>query len=267
MIEIKDLHKKFEGTEVLRGAELTVKKGETLVIIGRSGCGKSVMLKHIVGLIEPDKGTVLIDGNDIFSFDPKQWQHMRLKVGMLFQGAALFDSLTVGENVGFSLTEHTTIPLDEVREIVSEKLALVGLSGIENLKPAELSGGMKKRVGLARAICNDPEIMLYDEPTTGLDPIMADAINDLIKELNTKLKVTSIVVTHDMASAYKVADRIAMLYEGTIIESGTPEEIRATANPIVKQFITGSADGPITHNNNGNKAQKSFNQRVRKWIK
>lgn len=267
MIEIKKLCKNFEGKEVLRGTDLTVQTGETLVIIGRSGCGKSVMLKHIIGLMEPDSGDVLIDGNDIFSFDRKQLQHLRLKIGMLFQGAALFDSLTVGENVGFSLSEHTTMPMDEVREIVSEKLGLVGLSGIEHLKPAELSGGMKKRVGLARAICNDPEIMLYDEPTTGLDPIMADAINDLIKELNTKLQVTSIVVTHDMASAYKVADRIAMLYDGRIIEAGTPDEIRNTENPIVRQFITGSAEGPITHNNNGNKAQKSFNQRVRKWIR
>jgi len=263
MIEIKNLHKRFEGKEVLRGTHLTVKTGETLVIIGQSGCGKSVMLKHIIGLLLPDDGEIFIDGEDIFSFEREQWQELRLKTAMLFQGAALFDSLTVGENVGFALSEHTDTPHDEIEEIVSEKLSLVGLSGIEALKPAELSGGMKKRVGLARAICNDPEVILYDEPTTGLDPIMADAINDLIKDLNTKLKVTSIVVTHDMASAYKVADRIAMLYDGNIIEIGTPDEIRNTDNPIVQQFITGSAEGPIAQNNKQKKVRTKFNRRVR----
>jgi len=267
MIEIKGLHKKFEGKEVLQDSNLTVKTGETIVIIGQSGCGKSVMLKHIIGLLEPDRGTIFIDGHDIFDYDRIHWQHLRLKIGMLFQGSALFDSLTVGENVGFSLSEHTSIPESEIKEIIAEKLALVGLSGIEALKPAELSGGMKKRVGLARAICNDPEIILYDEPTTGLDPIMADAINDLIKDLNAKLQVTSIVVTHDMASAYKIADRIAMLYSGKIIEIGTPDEIKNSSNPIVQQFITGSADGPITQNNKQNKVRITSNKRVRKWTK
>ncbi len=267
MIEINDLHKRFEGKEVLRGAHLTVKTGETLVIIGQSGCGKSVMLKHIIGLMMPDAGQILIDGQDIFSFDIEQWRELRLKTAMLFQGAALFDSLSVGENVGFALSEHTDTPVEEIEELVSEKLTMVGLSGIESLKPAELSGGMKKRVGLARAICNEPEVILYDEPTTGLDPIMADAINDLIKHLNTQLKVTSIVVTHDMASAYKIADRIAMLYDGAIIEIGTPDEIRNTKNPIVQQFITGSADGPITANSEQKKVRTKFNRRVRKWTK
>jgi phospholipid/cholesterol/gamma-HCH transport system ATP-binding protein len=267
MIEIKNLYKRFEGQEVLRGLNLTVKNGETLVIIGQSGCGKSVMLKHIIGLLAPDSGTIMINGDDIFAYDRLEWQALRLKTAMLFQGAALFDSLTVGENVGFSLSEHTALPSNEIKEIVSEKLALVGLSGIENLKPAELSGGMKKRVGLARAICNDPEIILYDEPTTGLDPIRADAINDLIKDLNHKLKVTSIVVTHDMASAYKIADRIAMLYEGAIIAVGTPDEIIHTDNPVVKQFITGSAEGPITQNHKKTTIRTQQNRRVNTWTK
>ncbi len=249
MIEIANLYKKFENKDVLRGLNLSVKSGETLVIIGQSGCGKSVLLKHIIGLIRPDSGDIFIDGRDLATLNEYEWQRMRLKIGMLFQGAALFDSLTVGENVGFSLSEHTDISENELKKIVAQKLELVGLSGIEDLKPAELSGGMKKRVGLARAICNEPEIILYDEPTTGLDPIMSDVINNLIKELNNKLNVTSIVVTHDMASAYKIADRIAMMYKGKIIESGTPEQIRENSNPIVRQFITGSAEGPITNNN------------------
>lgn len=264
MIEVVDLYKKFEGNQVLRKTNLVVEDGETLVIIGRSGCGKSVLLKHIVGLMLPDDGYIKIDHQNIFEFDTKSWNALRLKIGMLFQGAALFDSLTVGENVGFSLLEHTNMDRTEIEEIVSEKLSLVGLSGIEHLKPAELSGGMQKRVGLARAICYDPEIILYDEPTTGLDPIMADAINDLIKALNSRLKVTSIVVTHDMASAYKIADRIAMLYEGNIIEVGTPDEIRNTNNPIVQQFINGRAEGPITANHNQSRRMNTVNRRVRR---
>ncbi len=209
-----------------------------------------------MGLMDIDEGRIVVDNQDLGAMSSKDIKRLRTKIAMLFQGAALFDSLTVGENVGFSLSEHTKMDKEVIKEIVAEKLSLVGLSGIHKMKPAALSGGMKKRVGLARAICNDPEIILYDEPTTGLDPIMADAINDLIKELNHKLKVTSIVVTHDMASAYKVADRIAMLYEGKIIEIGTPDEIRATKNPIVQQFINGCADGPITHN-------KKINRRLR----
>jgi phospholipid/cholesterol/gamma-HCH transport system ATP-binding protein len=261
-IKVVDLHKSFEGHEVLSSLNLTVYAGETLVILGRSGCGKSVLLKHIIGLIRPDQGTIFIDNQNIFELSTKQFNTLRLKIGMLFQGAALFDSLTVGENVGFSLTEHSTLSEEKIKDIVAEKLQLVGLPGIENLKPAALSGGMKKRVGFARAFASEPEIMLYDEPTTGLDPIMADAINDLIRELNKKLKVTSIVVTHDMASAYKVADRIAMLYEGKIIESGTPQEIKQTTNPIVKQFITGQAIGPITRDQNRYLNHNSVTQRI-----
>ncbi|MBN1494047.1 MAG: ABC transporter ATP-binding protein, partial [Candidatus Omnitrophica bacterium] len=225
MIEIVDIHKTFEDHYVLRGVNLSVNKGEKLVIIGRSGCGKSLLLKHVIGLMRPDKGQLFVNGEDVCSCSQQRLDELRLKISMLFQGAALFDSLSVEENVAFPLTEHTKKTKEEIAAIVDEKLRLVGLAGIGRLKPAELSGGMKKRIGLARAIAHDPEIILYDEPTTGLDPIMADIINDLIIDLNAKLKVTSIVVTHDMTSAYKIADRIAMLYEGEIIGIGTPDEI------------------------------------------
>ena len=250
MIEIQELFKNFGGKEVLRGVNLNIRDGETLVIIGRSGCGKSVLLKHIIGIMEPDKGKILIDGTDLFSLSSREQDQFRLSLGMLFQGAALFDSLAVGPNVGFSLTEHTNLSAEVIRAKVAEKLALVGLSGIENHMPGELSGGMKKRVGLARAICNEPKIILYDEPTTGLDPINADVINDLILRMQERLKVTSIVVTHDMTSAYKVANRIAMLHDGKIIGAGTPDEIKSTTNPVIRQFITGSARGPITDQGN-----------------
>ena len=246
MIQIQNIHKWFGSQHVLRGVDLTIKEGETVVIIGRSGCGKSVLLKHIVAILEPDEGDIKIDGKSMFSMLPEEQDQCRLQLGMLFQGAALFDSLTVRENVGFSLLEHTKLSDEVVDEKVREKLSLVGLSEIEELMPASLSGGMKKRVGLARAICNEPKIILYDEPTTGLDPINADVINDLILRMQKQLKVISIVVTHDMTSAYKVADRIAMLYEGRIIAVGTPEEIKHSKDPVVQQFITGSAHGPIT---------------------
>lgn len=246
MIQIKGLHKSFGANHVLRGLDLEVRTGEALVIMGRSGCGKSVLLKLIMGLLEPDEGTIEIDGVDIFLLSSRELNEFRLKLGMLFQGSALFDSLNVRENVGFSLYEHTDLPGEVVAERVREKLRLVGLSGIEDLMPAALSGGMKKRVGLARAIANDPKIILYDEPTTGLDPIMADGINELITRTHEKLRVTSITVTHDLKSAYKIADRIAMLYEGKIIGSGTPDEVKNTEDPVIRQFITGSATGPIT---------------------
>lgn len=246
MIEAKKVTKSFRGRTVLNQLELCVNKGETLVIIGRSGCGKSVLLKHLIGIVRPDQGEILIDGVNVAALSTKSLSQLRLRFGMLFQGAALFDSMTVGENVGFNLIEHTVLSSRAIRERVEESLELVGLKGIQDLKPSELSGGMRKRVGLARAICMRPEILLYDEPTTGLDPIMADAINDLIIELHDKLKVTSVVVTHDMTSAYKVATRIAMMYQGKIIQVGTPDEIRNTSHPIVKQFITGSAAGPMT---------------------
>lgn len=246
MIEARGVTKSFNGRTVLDRMDLTVEKGETLVIIGRSGCGKSVFLKHTIGLLHPDKGEVLVDGQSVAGLSTKQVNQLRLRFGMLFQASALFDSMTVGENVGFNLIEHTDLSARSIRERVEESLELVGLKGIQDLKPSELSGGMKKRVALARAICMRPEILLYDEPTTGLDPITADAINDLIIEMHDGLKVTSIVVTHDMTSAYKIATRIAMMYQGRIIQIGTPDQIRDTADPIVRQFITGSATGPIT---------------------
>ena len=246
MIELINVSKSFDEHIVLDNMNLTIKDGETIVIIGRSGIGKSVTLKHIIGLMKPDSGQVIVDGQDITRLDAKGLNELRLKFGMLFQGAALFDSLNVRDNVAFNLIEHSKMDEKAIDKRVAECLELVGLKGIELLSPAELSGGMRKRVGLARAICMNPKIILYDEPTTGVDPIMADAINDLIKNLQTKLKTTAVAVTHDMTSAYKIADRIAMLYKGKIVETGTPNEIKNTKNPIVKQFITGAASGPIT---------------------
>ena len=246
MIEIINISKSFGEKKILDNLNLNINSGEVMVIIGRSGGGKSVLLKHIIGLLKPDFGQIIIDNNDVTKIEDKELDVLRLSFGMLFQGAALFDSMTVGENVGFALREHTKTPEAKIKEKIANALSLVGLGGIEDLMPAELSGGMKKRVGLARAICNDPKMILYDEPTTGVDPIMADAVNDLIVELNHKLKVTSVVVTHDMVSAYKIANRIAMLYKGKIIAVGTPEEIKNTKDPVVKQFITGASKGPIT---------------------
>ncbi|MDQ7780932.1 MAG: ABC transporter ATP-binding protein, partial [Planctomycetota bacterium] len=234
MITIRDLHKTLGGKPVLRGVNLEVRKGETIVIVGGSGCGKSVLLKHIMGIMRPDSGTVAIDGTDITHLPEKELNTVRRRIGMLFQGAALFDSLTVAENVSFALDEHLRLPPDRTRQIVSEKLGRVGLLGAELLMPAELSGGMKKRIGLARAIATEPEIILYDEPTTGLDPIMADVINELILKMQKELGVTSVVVTHDMTSAFKVGNRVAMLYEGKIEETGEIEAIRNTGNPVVK---------------------------------
>ena len=246
MIELINVSKSFDDHMVLDNMNLTIRAGETIVIIGRSGIGKSVTLKHIIGLMKPDSGQVIVDGQDITRLDGKGLNELRLKFGMLFQGAALFDSLSVRDNVAFNLIEHTKMDDKAIDKRVAECLELVGLRGIEHLSPSELSGGMRKRVGLARAICMNPKIILYDEPTTGVDPIMADAINDLVKDLQAKLKTTAVAVTHDMTSAYKIADRIAMLYKGKIVESGTPDEIKNTKNPIVKQFITGAATGPIT---------------------
>src|SRR5512147_2375020 len=246
MIEITNLHKGFGSQQVLRGVNLAVEKGESMTVIGGSGSGKSVLMKHIIGLLFPDKGEVKVAGQVLHNLDDHQLNELRKKFGMLFQMAALFDSLTVWENVGFGLKQHTKLSDREIRAIATEKLALVGLKNVEDKMPVDLSGGMRKRVGLARAIAMDAEIILYDEPTTGLDPITADSINDLIVDLKKKLGVTSVAITHDMQSAYKISDRIAMLYKGEILETGTPDQIRNTTNPIVRQFITGSAVGPIT---------------------
>lgn len=246
MIRLQNLHKHFGTKRVLQGLDLEIAKGETMVIIGRSGEGKSVLLKTLLNLIEPDEGKIWFYDQDILKASEQDRDRYRQRFGMLFQGAALFDSLTVEENVGFGLRRLTDYPDAKISAIAKEKLALVGLKGIEQLKPAELSGGMKKRVGLARAIAMDPEVILYDEPTTGIDPIMADAINELIIEMKRKLAVTSIAVTHDMVSAYKIASRIAMLHQGRIVAVGTPAEIKRSRNPLVRQFITGSAHGPIS---------------------
>ncbi|MDA8100704.1 MAG: ABC transporter ATP-binding protein [Nitrospiraceae bacterium] len=246
MIEITDLFKSFGSLQVLRGVNLAVSKGESVTVIGGSGSGKSVLIKHIIGLLFPDRGQVKVAGQVLNNLDAQQLNEVRKKFGMLFQMAALFDSLPVWENVGFGLKQHTKLSDREIRKIATEKLALVGLKNVEDKMPVDLSGGMRKRVGLARAIAMDAEIILYDEPTTGLDPITADAINDLIVDLRKKLGVTSVAITHDMHSAYKISDRIAMLYKGEILETGTPDDIKNTTNPIVKQFITGSAVGPIT---------------------
>lgn len=257
MIELKKINKSFEGKKVLDDMSLSVKKGETMVIIGSSGCGKSVTLKHINGILMPDEGEVIVDGKAVHELKPAALNELRLSVGMLFQGAALFDSMNVNENVGFLLRQHTGLPEKTINKKIKESLEMVGLRGVESLMPVSLSGGMKKRVGLARAICSeDLKVMLYDEPTTGLDPIMADTINDLIVSLHDKLNITAVAVTHDMTSAYKIGDRIAMLYQGDIIEVGTPEEIKKSVNPFVKQFISGSAHGPITE---GRKASQTDN--------
>jgi len=238
MIEIVNLHKNFEDNYVLRGVNLTIEEGETLAIIGRSGCGKSVLLKHIVGLIFPDEGYIKINGKDIGTLNTKELYEIRKKFGFLFQGAALFDSLSVEENVGLPLVENNyPFTQAEISDIVAQKLELVGLPGIQKLKPSELSGGMKKRVGLARALVTDPDYILYDEPTTGLDPIMADSIDELIKDLSDKVNATAIVVTHDMFSVKKAASKIAMMHEGKIYFTGTPDELLNSNDEVINNFI------------------------------
>ncbi len=247
MIELKEISKSFGSHKVLDGLDLTINTGESLVIIGRSGCGKSVLLKHIMGLLRPDSGSVEVDGVDMVKADSRTIERVRMDFGMLFQGAALFDSLSVFENVSFRLMEHTDMTMDEMKKRVSECLGMVGLYGVENVKPAALSGGMKKRVGLARAISMSPKYILFDEPTTGVDPVTGDLINNLIRRLHDTLGITSVTVTHDMKSAYRIADRIAMLYDRKIIAAGTPEEIKSSADPVVHQFINGESKGPITN--------------------
>lgn len=238
MIEIKNLHKSFGDNKVLQGVNLEIDTGETIVIIGRSGCGKSVLIKHIVGLLYPDEGYVKVEGQRVDEMNLEELYELRSKFGFLFQGSALFDSMTVEENVALPLVESkkkfTRVELDKR---VAEKLELVGMRGVQKLKPAELSGGMKKRVGLARALVTNPDYIFYDEPTTGLDPIMSDSIDDLIKELTDKLNVTSVVVTHDMYSVKKVANQVAMMHDGKIHFSGTPAELLSSNDRIIKEFI------------------------------
>jgi phospholipid/cholesterol/gamma-HCH transport system ATP-binding protein len=238
MIEIRDLHKNFGDLEVLKGIDLNIEKGETIVIIGRSGCGKSVLIKHIVGLLIPDEGYVKVEGQVVTNLNEKELYKMRKKFGFLFQGSALFDSMTVEENVSLPLVEAGNGQSNsEIEKAVSEKLELVELPGIGKLKPAELSGGMKKRVGLARALITNPDYILYDEPTTGLDPIMSDSIDSLIKDLSTKLNVTSVVVTHDMYSVKNVANKVAMIHEGRIYFIGSPQELLKSEDEVIIDFI------------------------------
>jgi phospholipid/cholesterol/gamma-HCH transport system ATP-binding protein len=245
MILFEDVFKAFGRNRVLRGCTLDVKDGETLTVIGGSGTGKSVTLKLMLGLLKPDDGHIVVDGQDIAPMNEDELSAVQRNFSYVFQGGALFDSLTVGENVAFGLEQLGGKTSEEIRKIVREKLAMVGLQGIETLKPSELSGGMRKRVAIARSIAMTPKYLFYDEPTTGLDPIMADVINDLIVDLHNKLGQTGVVITHDMRSAYKISDRIAMLYEGKIIQIDTPENIKNSTNPVVHQFVTGSAQGPI----------------------
>ncbi|MBI1730424.1 ABC transporter ATP-binding protein [Candidatus Acetothermia bacterium] len=237
MIEIRGLKKSFNRDAVLNGIELDVKKGETLVVIGRSGGGKTLLLKHIIGLMRPDAGSIRIAGRDITTLPERELDQIRLKFGMLFQDAALFDSMNVFQNVAFALGEHTQFDTTEIKARVEECLNLVGLKGIETMWPDELSGGMKKRVGLARALAIRPEIMLYDEPTSGVDPLMSDEINTLICQLSDQLSVTSVVVTHDIEGAFAVGDRIALLENGLIVTQGTPQEFRKNGHPLVREFL------------------------------
>jgi phospholipid/cholesterol/gamma-HCH transport system ATP-binding protein len=236
-IEVIDLYKSFGDHQVLRGIKLKVEEGSTCVILGASGSGKTVLLKHLIALLKPDSGKVLIDGQDIVPLEAEELAKVRTKFGMVFQGAALFDSMTVYENVSFPLREHRKLKEAEMREIVQEKLAIVNLKGIEDEYPAQLSGGMRKRVGLARAIVLDPKIVLYDEPTTGLDPITTAYVDEMILDAKRELGVTSVVISHDIASAFKVADNVAFLSDGVILEQGPPQRLRNSQQPQVKLFL------------------------------
>jgi len=244
-IECIDLHKSFGRHQIHKGINLNVEKGGITYIIGPSGTGKSVLLKQLCGLMLPTKGKVIVNGKDLTKVGRNELVNMRKKFGILFQNAALFDSMNVFENVAFPLVEHSKMSKQEIQKTVTEKLRLVGLSDIEDKMPSELSGGMKKRVGLARAIALEPDIILYDEPTTGLDPIMCDVVDNLIHDTQKKLGITSIVISHDIDSTLKIADHIAMLYDGKVVLYGTPEEFKNTDNPYVKQFFSASKEGPI----------------------
>jgi phospholipid/cholesterol/gamma-HCH transport system ATP-binding protein len=244
-VRLENISKSFGTKHVLRGVNLEIMRGEIIYIIGKSGSGKSVTLKNITGLLKPDSGRVIIDGLDVHALDDKELNSLRRKMGVLFQMAALFDSMSVFENVAFAPRRFTKMTEAEIHKLVIEKLELVGLRGVEHLNPSALSGGMQKRVGLARAIALDPEIVLYDEPTTGVDPILAAAVDDLIKSLNAKIGVTSIVISHDIASVFRTAQRVAMLYDGVFRLVGTPEDFKKSDDPVIRQFVEGSATGPI----------------------
>ena len=245
MISIRGLRRRLGAKQVLDGVDLEIATGETVVVLGPSGTGKSVLLKHIIGLMKPDAGSIEVDGEQVVGRRERELNLMRRRFGMLFQGAALFDSMTVGENVALALREHTPLAEDEIRGRVAERLEWVGLKNMEAMRPASLSGGMRKRVGLARAVVMDPQFILYDEPTTGLDPIMADVIDRLIRGLQRRMGVTSVVVTHDLKSAFKLGDRLGMLLGGRIVHEGTPQEMQASRDPVVRQFLEGTSEGPI----------------------
>lgn len=241
-VRFEDVHKSFGEKTVLDGISFDINHGETMVVLGGSGSGKSVLIRHIIGLHRPDRGHVFVDGEDIVDYSEEELIPVRKKVAMLFQGGALFDSMSVMDNVAYGLREHTDLGEERIRAQVSAKLALVGLKGIEDLMPAELSGGMKKRVALARSISMDPRCILYDEPTTGLDPVTANTINDLIRDLQRRIQVTSVVVTHDIASAFRVGDRIAYLYEGRMHFVGTVEEAKVSREPRLRHFLSGGRE-------------------------
>jgi phospholipid/cholesterol/gamma-HCH transport system ATP-binding protein len=247
IISLRDVRKSFDGLEVLRGITFDVSRAETFVIVGGSGTGKSVTLKHIIGLMKPDSGEIVIDGTEISRLGSVELNDFRRRFGMSFQEGALFDSMSVFENIAFPLRRHTRMTPQEIESRVDECLELVHLdSGTASKRPSELSGGMRRRVGFARAISLQPEILLFDEPTTGLDPVISDVIAELIIEMDERLGVTAVTITHDMKVAFKIADRIAMIHEGTIVEEGTPDEFRNSTNPLVCQFIEGRAEGPLT---------------------
>lgn len=245
MIKVISLEKAFNGLEVLKGLNLTISEKEVIAVIGRSGEGKSVLLKHLLGLIKPDKGNILIEGEDITKAGSRELDKIREKFGVVFQSSALFDSLTVYGNVAFPVKEKTKLTRKEVREKVIRALEIVGLKGMGKKYPAEISGGMKKRVALARALITEPSIVLFDEPTTGLDPIILNSIHRLIRRTHKEYGFTGLIISHEIPEIFEVADRVAMLHNGVIVETGTPEEIKNSSNPAVKQFITGSMEGPI----------------------
>jgi phospholipid/cholesterol/gamma-HCH transport system ATP-binding protein len=248
VVEVTDLFRKFGNRLVIDGISLRVQRGETLVIMGGSGCGKSTLLRHIIGVMKPTAGSVKIFGDEITTMNDREIDEIRRRFGMLFQSGALLASLTVGENVALPLLQHTDLSAEEIQEVVAQKLQTVGLNGFENLKPAEISGGMRKRVGLARALALDPELLFSDEPTSGLDPIMTAVVDRLTLELTRGAGMTAVVVTHDMTSAFRIATRMIMLGRGKIIAQGTPDEIRTSPDPEVQQFINGEADGPMPLN-------------------
>lgn len=246
VIEVRNLIKNFAGRRILNGVNLTINKGEVMVIMGGSGCGKSTLLRHIIGILHPDEGQVLIEDQDLNAISPQELDMVRRKIGMLFQSGGLIDYMNIKDNIALPLREHTSLDENVIDIIVNLKLSMVNMRGMGHLLPSEISGGMKKRAGLARAIALDPSFVFYDEPTAGLDPVVAGVIDQLILDFSKKLAVTSVVVTHDMQSVFRIASRIAMLHKGEIVTVGTPEEIKNSKDELVQQFINGKPEGPIS---------------------